>query len=102
MINYITENMKSDEDFLIKDVFNIPVVNVIWKMVANKSFAMNSKEGQRFVEILDEIFSKADPKAMIPFFGKYTSVFRRRVKLVAEMKKGFEETIKKHESSIDV
>ena len=100
MINFITDNINRDEDFLIKDVFNIPVVNVIWKMVANKSFAMNSKEGKRFVDILDEIFSKADPKAMVPFFGKYTSVFRRRVKLVAEMKKSFQDTIDEHKSSL--
>ena len=36
---------KEEEDTLVKEQFSIPVVNVIWRMVASKTFAIGSEEG---------------------------------------------------------
>ena len=34
-----------EEETLVKEQFNIPVVNVIWRMVASKTFPLKSEEG---------------------------------------------------------
>ena len=36
---------KGEEDTLVKEQFSIPVVNVIWRMVASKTFTIGSEEG---------------------------------------------------------
>ena len=100
LINHISDNNTTDKDFLIKDIFNIPVVNVIWKMVANRTFAMDSLDGLEFVQILDEIFSKRDAKSIIPFFGKFTSVHKRRKELFEMMNAKFLRIIEDHEASL--
>ena len=52
LVSHILEQSSNGEDFLLKDVFNIPVINIIWKMVANKTYAYESVEGQRFVDLI--------------------------------------------------
>ena len=44
------------EETLVKDQFNIPVVNVIWRMVASKTFPLKSEEGLKIT-----ISQKEDP-----------------------------------------
>ena len=102
LINFISEKicLKDNEDFPIKDVFNIPVVNVIWKMVANKAFSMESSDGLKFVKILEEILTIKDPMAALPVIGKYTSVFKRRIHLMEEMKESMFRIIEEHEKTI--
>ena len=53
----ILETDQDKENFLLKSQFNLPVVNVLWKMVANITFFKDSVEGNRFLEITDQIFS---------------------------------------------
>ena len=36
---------KEEKDTLVKEQFSIPVVNVIWRMVASKTFTIGSEEG---------------------------------------------------------
>ena len=87
LINHIIENNDS-EHFLIKNVFNISAINVIWKMVANETFSLDSEEGRKYVESLEAVLTKVDPKVSIPVFGKYTTVFKNRVKQANEIKRG--------------
>ena len=87
LINHIIENNDS-EYFLIKNVFNISSVNVIWKIVANETFSLDSEEGRKYVESLEAVLMKVDPKVSIPVFGKYTTVFKNRVKQANEIKRG--------------
>ena len=101
LVNHIFETNDSQQDFYIKDIFNISVVNVIWKMVANETFALDSKEGKRFVEIMEQVLTNRDPKASIPVLGKFTTVFRNRVKQISEIKAGLMKTINDHELSLD-
>ena len=100
LINHIIENNDS-EYFLIKNVFNISSVNVIWKMAANETFSLDSEEGRKYVESLEAVLTKVDPKVSIPVFGKYTTVFKNRVKQANEIKKGLIRIIKVHEQSLD-
>ena len=100
MINHLIEQNAEGEDFLIEDNFNISVVNVIWKMVANKTFALDSTDGLKFVRTLDEIFSKRDPKMLIPIIGRFTQVRKNRIEMFRILKERFYNTIDEHEKSL--
>ena len=39
------------EETLVKEQFNIPVVNVIWRMVASKTFPLQSEEGKKMTHL---------------------------------------------------
>ena len=43
LVDHLVSSRK--EETLVKEQFNIPVVNVIWKMVASKTFPLKSEEG---------------------------------------------------------
>ena len=101
LVTHIFETNDPKEDFLIKDIFNISVVNVIWKMVANETFALDSEEGKRFVANMEQVLTVRDAKASIPVLGKYTAVYRNRIKLINEIKTGLMRTIREHEQSLD-
>ena len=100
LVNFISSKIEPKEDFFIKDIFNIPVVNVIWRMVANRTFQMEGSEGQMFVETLEEILSKRDMKTAIPIIGQYMPVFRRRVELMRQMKDSMLNIINEHEKTL--
>ena len=75
----LDEHEKNSENFQIKHQFNLPVLNVLWKMVANKTFHKDSLEGNRFVEILEVIFgSQLSPlgKTLRIIFTESMSPFR--------------------------
>lgn len=101
LINHLIEQNTEGKDFLIEDNFNISVVNVIWKMVANKTFALDSPDGLKFVRTLDEIFSKRDPKMLIPIIGRFTEVRKNRLEMFRILKERFYNTIEEHEKSLD-
>ena len=88
------------KDFLVEDNFNISVVNVIWKMVANKTFALDSPDGLEFVRTLDGIFSKRDPKSLIPILGRFTKVHKDRLEMFQTLRARFQDTIDEHEKSL--
>ena len=96
----MSENNTEENDFLVEDNFNISVVNVIWKMVANKTFALDSQDGLEFVRTLDNIFSKRDPKILIPIIGRFTEVRRNRLEMFRILRERFYKTIDEHEQSL--
>ena len=102
LVNFISSKIESKEDFFIKDIFNIPVVNVIWRMVANRTFQMEGSEGRMFVKTLDEILSKRDMKTAIPIIGQYMPVFRRRKELMRQMKDSMMNIINEHEKTLGI
>ena len=102
LVNFISSKIEPKEDFFIKDIFNIPVVNVIWRMVANRTFQMEGSEGQMFVETLEEILSKRDMKTAIPIIGPYMPVFRRRKELMRQMKDSMMNIINEHEKTLGI
>ena len=100
LINHFIAHNTGEQDFLIADNFNISVVNVIWKMVANKTFALDSQDGLEFVRTLDEIFSKRDAKAVLPIIGRFTKVKRNRVQMFRILRERFYNTINEHEKTL--
>ena len=86
---------KEAEDTLVKEQFSIPVVNVIWRMVASKTFTIGSEEGgtlryqafsafhiplcqqscckgSKFIALMEELFTQTlSVLALFPLVGKY-------------------------------
>ena len=93
-----------EKEVIIKDQFNIPVVNVIWKMIASKTFPLESDEGMAFMHLMDELFNKRlSPLALIPVLGRLLCFgqIRRRFQMFREMRGLFEAEIEEHERSLE-
>eukprot|EP00092_Neocalanus_flemingeri_P005823 GFUD01006267.1.p1 GENE.GFUD01006267.1~~GFUD01006267.1.p1 ORF type:complete len:485 (-),score=98.81 GFUD01006267.1:202-1656(-) len=104
LVSHILQQSTSGEDFLLKGVFNIPVINVIWKMVANKTFPLESVDGQRFVDLMEEIFGKQITSLVhFPLIGKWLAAkpLQRRTALWTELRESFMDSIEEHESTFD-
>ena len=100
IIYHVCEKNSDNEDFLVDDFPNIFVVNVIWKMAANKTFSYDCKEDFTFVQTLNEFMGKVDSQANIPFIGKFTSSYTRKEKQWIDIKTAFLKTIEEHERSL--
>ena len=100
LIRHFIEQNTEEKDFLIESNFNISVVNVIWKMVANRTFALDSPDGLEFVRTLEEIFNVRDSKSLIPIFGRFTKAHKTRLEMCQILRKRFYDTIDEHEKSL--
>jgi len=95
---------KEEEDTLVKEQFSIPVVNVIWRMVASKTFAIGSEEGSKFIALMEELFTQTlSVLALFPLVGKYLAKkkIQRRFDMFREMRELFEAEIAEHEENLD-
>jgi len=104
LVSHILDHTKSGEDFLIHGVFNIPVINVLWKMVANKTFQWDSPDGLRFIELMEEAFSTRVTRLVnIPVIGRWLAKddLKRRKSLWGELRDALMESIEEHEASLD-
>jgi cytochrome P450 len=92
------------KELLIEDLFNIPVVNVIWKMVAGKTFALGSEEGMQFVRLIYKWFSRSLPRlAQLPLLGRLLCAghIKRSFQMFSEIQKLFEQAIEEHDEALD-
>ena len=95
LVDHLLSSSKANkaEDTLVKEQFSIPVVNVIWRMVASKTFTIGSEEGWRyktflvfhiplcrqscwtgskFIALMEELFTQTlSVLALFPLVGKY-------------------------------
>ena len=104
LVSHILDHARTGEDFLVQGVFNIPVINVLWKMVANKTFQWDSADGLRFIELTEEAFStRVSRLANIPLIGGWLAKedIKRRKALWGELRDAFMESIEEHEESLD-
>ena len=69
---FLKESLVSDikHNVTVKGQINIPVVNVLWQIVASKRFNSNDKNDQHFVDSVTKIFT-TDPHFLqfIPYVG---------------------------------
>ena len=47
MEHLLSSSKDGEVEILVKEQFTIPVVNVIWRMVASKTFPLKSEEGRK-------------------------------------------------------
>ena len=81
----------------IEGQFNVPVVNVLWRIVASYRNDPESVENKVFMERLGRFFSQGmHPIEMIPYIG-YVRPYTEREKNVIAMKEMFKQRIKEHQ-----
>ena len=77
--------------------FNIPVVNVLWRIIASHRNDPESEENKQFMERLGKFFSKGmHPIEMVPYVG-YIRPYNERERNVFAMKEMFKKRIKEHQ-----
>merc|ERR1719220_505074 len=99
-----SKEKKEEKDTLVKEQFSIPVVNVIWRMVASKTFTIGSEEGSKFIALMEELFTQTlSVLALFPLVGKYLAKkkIQRRFDMFREMRELFEAEIADHEENLD-
>lgn len=104
LVRHILDATSGGEDFLIKGIFNIPVINVLWKMVGNKTFHWDSIEAKRFVDLTEEIFSTRFTSLInFPVIGRWLAAnhIKKRTALWGELRDSFMNSIEEHESTFD-
>ena len=82
-----------DEDFLVENIFNIPVINVLWQLVGGYRFNEADYEGRDVINNITKIFKNSSymaflPLGLIKLFNN--SYFEENVKLVKNQRKYIE------------
>ena len=65
-----------DGDYLMDSVFNIPIINVLWQLVAGYRFDEKDPEGRVVIKDITSIFQNHFTFATIPF--KLLKIFRKK------------------------
>ena len=48
---------EEEEDILLGSDFNIPIINILWQIVANKRLSVTSKKDKELIELVTDFFS---------------------------------------------
>ena len=92
---------KTKHNVKIEGTFNIPVVNVLWQIVASYRNDPELEENKIFMERLGKFFSQGmHPIEMIPYIG-YIRPYTARELNVLEMKKLFKRRIREHQADFN-
>ena len=99
----ILESLSNERTHNVKmeGTFNIPVVNVLWRIVASYRNDPDSEENKMFMKRLGKFFSEGmKPIEMIPYIG-YIRPYTERELNVLEMKEMFKRRIREHQIDFD-
>ena len=77
-IDLITETFleHEDEDYLISQDFSVPIINILWQLIAGYRFTKENDHGLRVVENVNEAFATGFKSALYPLWlqkVKYSS-----------------------------
>eukprot|EP00092_Neocalanus_flemingeri_P029723 GFUD01032271.1.p1 GENE.GFUD01032271.1~~GFUD01032271.1.p1 ORF type:complete len:496 (+),score=84.03 GFUD01032271.1:55-1542(+) len=107
LIDHLIEN-SADGDFLFKSTMNIPVINVLWRMVASKRFQLEDPKAEEIMLALTDNFGSSSAfrrlLAMMPGARKLMSrskQFQQFQWLVKNLFAMFRESINEHKETID-
>jgi len=97
--------LHNGNDFRMETVFGIPVINVLWTIVAGQRFNFKDPKAQRLMELLNRTFkSKFALQYALPWWGIVASLMpglNARVKIIRELRAMFRESIEEHRSTRD-
>lgn len=104
LVNYL--GLHDGVDFRMETVFGIPVINVLWTIVAGQRFNFTNPKAQRLMELLNRTFkSKFALQYALPWWGLIASVtpgLNARVKIISELRAMFRDSIEEHKATRDV
>ena len=97
----------SDEKKRPQDMFHIPVINVLWQIVAGERYHYEDPKlvdlRRKFVLIMDEPLAKPNAATFVPFLAKLFPIADRpkSYDFIVEIKAKMNETIKQHKETFD-
>ena len=97
--------MAGKEDFYLSTDFNIPIINILWQLVAGSRFAEDDSEGQKMIESVNKMFKShmkmcLTPLIILKMFPKLTE-YEENVEIHNIQKRFVLEQIEQHELTID-
>ena len=101
----VSKFLEKDEDTLLSSDFNVPMINILWQMVAGKRFTEEDEEGMEVVESVNDMFKIGVflvliPLAVLKMFPKLAG-YEARVHIYEVQKKYIMKEIEKHQETID-
>jgi len=107
LIDFLIEK-SADGDFLFRSTMNIPIINVLWRMVASKRFQMDDAKAEEIMQTLTQSFGNNSAFrrfiTMMPGAGRLlprSENFKRFQWLVKNLFAMFRESIKEHKETLD-
>lgn len=106
LVDFLSEN--STQDFGMKSTMNIPVINVLWRMVASKRFQMDDSDALEIMAALTTQFGTSSAfrrfLTMLPGSNRLVPAltgFKKFRALLDRLFSMFRESIKEHKDTID-
>ena len=92
-------------DVLLGQDFNLPIINILWQLVAGKRFEKDDQEDMKLVENVTEVFKVGVKTALFPLFISKTfpkmTGYAKRVEVTEGQKEYFKKVIEEHQDSLD-
>jgi len=93
------------KDFHMSTVFGIPVINILWSIVAGTRFETEDPKAQRMMSLLNRLFKgKFAVEYGLPWWGVFCSLLpglNTRVRIIRELRTMFRESISYHSATRD-
>jgi len=103
LLNYLAK--QESKDFKMDTVFGIPVINILWTIVAGKRFELDDPKVQRVMILLNRLFKA---KFALEYFFIWWGLIcyfipglSPRRKIISELRTMFRDSIKDHRDSLD-
>jgi cytochrome P450 len=107
LIDFLAEK-SVDGDFLFQSTMNIPIINVLWRMVASKRFQMDDAKAEEIMLTLTQTFASQSPFRrlilMMPGLRKLLPKSKDSIRfqwLIKNLFSMFRESIKEHKGTLD-
>ena len=85
--------------------FGIPVINILWTIVAGKRFQVENPQVNRMMQLLNTLFkAKFALEYLLPWWGLicyFTPGLNTRRRIITELRKMFRASIQEHQHSLD-
>ena len=96
-------------DILLQNDFNIPIINVLWQMVANKRFLATKPEDVDLIEGVSYMFENGRKRDLMPAFvqnliptalNEYT-LTGKRIKVMAGIRRHLVKEVEEHAADLE-
>merc|ERR1712106_1014677 len=97
--------MGTKGDALLAQDFNVPIINILWQLVAGSRFSKDDPEEMKLVESVNEEFKQGVKVPLYPLslsrtFPRLTG-YEERVSLIDNQKDYFKKTIREHKETLN-
>ncbi|XP_063231673.1 methyl farnesoate epoxidase-like isoform X2 [Bacillus rossius redtenbacheri] len=107
-ISHLIKKLESSKIVSISNLFNLPVVNVLWKTLAGTRIAHDDDEFNKLIEIVFEVMRSGNPAGgiinVMPFLRHVfpnIGAYKTSTDAVKDLHHYFKEIISEHEKTLD-